>query len=88
MYEKIDELGAVKKAIAELELIASKLSAEIKAKGIGTYVGAQYMAEVTEYDRENISAPLVRKFADPELLDKCTVIQHVTAVTVAPMKAN
>jgi hypothetical protein len=84
MYTTIDQLGVVKKAIADLEAIAAKLSAEIKSQGVGTYEGTEYSAEVQEYDRENISAPLVRKFADADLVKQCTTIQHVKAVVVTP----
>jgi len=88
MHAIVDELGAVNQAIAELEAVATKLKAQLKEQGAGVYWGAQYTAEVQEYDRENISAPLVRKFADEELLDKCTVTQHVKAVVVTPLKAD
>ena len=88
MYAIVDELGSVNQAIAELEAIASKLKAQLKEQGAGVYWGVQFTAEVQEYDRDNISAPLVRKFADAELLDKCTVIQHIKSVTVAPMGGN
>jgi hypothetical protein len=86
MYTTIDQLGVVKKAIADLEAIAAKLSAEIKSQGAGTYEGTEYRAEVQEYDRESISAPLVRKFADEELIKQCTTTQHVKAVVVTPLK--
>ena len=87
-YSMVDELGSVNQAIAELEAIASKLKAQLKEQGAGVYWGVQFTAEVQEYDRDNISAPLVRKFADAELLDKCTVTQHVKAVVVTPLKAD
>jgi hypothetical protein len=87
MYTIVDELGTVNKAIADLQAIADKLKAEIKAKGIGTYEGTLFSAEVQSYDREAISAPLVKKFADEELVKQCTVTQHVKAVVVSPLKA-
>jgi hypothetical protein len=83
----VDELGKVNEAIAELEATASKLKAELKARGVGTYEGAVYSAEVQEYDRENISAPLVRKIADQWFLQQVTVTQHVKAVVVARLEA-
>jgi hypothetical protein len=88
MHAIVDELGSVNQAIAELEAVATKLKAQLKEQGAGVYWGAQFTAEVQEYDRDNISAPLVRKFADEELLEKCTVTQHVKAVVVTPLKAD
>jgi len=86
MYTIIDELGTVNRAIADLERIADKLKTQIKTKGIGTYAGAEYDAEVMAYDRENISAPLVRKFVGEDLVKQCTTIQHVQSVVVTLRK--
>jgi hypothetical protein len=87
MLTIVDELGVVNKAIADLEAIADKLKAEIKAQGKGTYAGTIYSAEVQEYDRTNVSIPLVRKFADEDLVKQCTVTQTVKSVVVTPLKA-
>ena len=83
----IDQYGAVDAQIKELEEIKSKLKAELIARGIGTYEGEQFFAEVQEYDRENISAPLVRKFADKDFVAQVTQIQHIKAVVVKPLGA-
>ena len=87
MLTIVDELGVVNKAIADLEAIADKLKAEIKAQGIGTYAGSIYSAEVMSYDRDNISTPLVRKFVDADLIKQCTITQTVKSVVVTPLKA-
>ena len=55
MINIIDQYGLVGQQIAELEAIKSKLKAELIARGVGTYEGEQFYAEVQEYDRENIS---------------------------------
>jgi hypothetical protein len=83
----VDELGAVNLAIAELEATAKKLKAELLARGVGHYDGEQFVAEVQEYDRENISAPLVRKFADEAFVASVTTVQHVKAVVVKRLEA-
>lgn len=83
----VDELGKVNEAIAELEATAGKLKAELKARGVGTYEGAVYSAEVQEYERANISVPMVRKFADEDFVKLVTVTQHVKAVVVARLEA-
>lgn len=84
MYTLTDELGTVNKAITELEAIASKLKAQIKAQGIGTYEGSEYVAEVLAYDRDTISTPLIKKFADEDLIKQCTVTQNIVSVVVTP----
>jgi hypothetical protein len=82
MKNIVDELGIVNVRIAELEATARKLKAELIARGIGKYEGTQYFAEVLEYDRENISAPLVRQLADSEFIRKVTTSQHIKSVVV------
>jgi len=83
----VDELGAVNQAIAELEATARKLKAKLIERGVGDYQGAQFVAEVQEYDRENISAPLVRQFADEDFVARVTTVQHIKAVVVKPLEA-
>ena len=87
MLNIIDQYGAVAQQIAELEEIKSKLKAELIARGVGSYQGEQFYAEVQEYDRENISAPLVRKFSNEEFVKQVTTIQHIKAVVVKPLEA-
>lgn len=82
----IDQYGAIAQQIAELEEIKSKLKAELIARGIGTYEGEQFSAVVDEYDRENISAPLVRKLSNAEFIKSVTTVQHITSVTVKPLE--
>lgn len=83
----VDELGAVNQAIAELEATARKLKAKLIERGVGGYQGAQFVAEVQEYDRENISAPLVRQLADADFVAQVTTVQHVKAVVVKRLEA-
>jgi hypothetical protein len=87
MLNIIDQYGSVSQQIAELEAIKSKLKAELIARGVGNYQGEQFVAEVQEYDRENISAPLVRKLSNEEFVKQVTTIQHIKAVVVKPLEA-
>jgi hypothetical protein len=82
----IDQYGIINQQIAELEIIKSKLKAELVARGVGEYKGESFFAEVQEYDRENISAPLVRKLADAAFVAQVTQIQHIKAVVVKPLE--
>ena len=82
----IDQYGSVSQQIAELEEIKSKLKAELIARGVGNYQGEQFYAEVQEYDRENISAPLVRKLSNEEFVKSVTTIQHIKAVVIKPLE--
>jgi hypothetical protein len=88
MTNIIDQYGAVSQQIQALEEIKSKLKAELLARGIGNYQGEQFTAEVQEYDRENISAPLVRKLSNEEFVKSVTTIQHIKAVVVKPLEAT
>jgi hypothetical protein len=87
MNNIIDQYGAVSQQIQALEEIKSKLKAELIARGVGSYQGEQFFAEVQEYDRENISAPLVRKLSNEEFVKSVTTIQHIKAVVVKPLEA-
>jgi len=87
MNNIIDQYGSVSQQIAELEAIKSKLKAELIARGVGNYQGEQFYAEVQEYDRENISAPLVRKLSNEDFVKQVTTIQHIKAVVVKPLEA-
>lgn len=82
MLDAIDQYGLVQIKINELEEFKAKLKAEILARGVGVHQGLTYFADVQEYDRENISAPLVRKFSNEEFVKSVTTIQHIKAVTV------
>lgn len=88
MNNIIDQYGSVSQQIAELEAIKSKLKAELIARGVGSYQGEQFFAEVQEYDRENISAPLVRKLSNEDFVKSVTTIQHIKAVVVKPLEAQ
>ena len=87
MLNIIDQYGSVSQQIQALEEIKSKLKAELIARGVGSYQGEQFAAEVQEYDRENISAPLVRKLSNEEFVKSVTTIQHIKAVVVKPLEA-
>jgi hypothetical protein len=87
MKSIIDQYGEVDRQIKELEIIKAKFKAELIARGVGVYEGDSFFAEVQEYDRENISAPLVRKVLDASLLLQVTTIQHIQAVVVKPIES-
>ena len=87
MKSIIDQYGEVDRQIKELEAIKSKFKAELIARGVGVYDGEQFYAEVQEYDRENISAPLVRKILSADLLPQVITIQHIQAVVVKPIES-
>ena len=87
MNNIIDQYGLINQQINELEIIKSKLKAELIARGVGDYQGESFFAEVQEYDRENISAPLVRKLSDEQFVRSVTTIQHIKAVVVKPLEA-
>ena len=83
----IDDLAILNQEIAKLEEQARTIKQALIARGVGKYNGVDFFAEVQEYDRENISAPLVRKFGDADFVAQVTQIQHIKAVVVKPMEA-
>lgn len=86
MNNIIDQYGLINQQINELEIIKSKLKAELIARGVGEYQGESFYAEVLEYDRENISAPLVKKLGGLDFVKSVTTTQHITSLTVRPIE--
>lgn len=82
----VDELGIVDRQLKELETAKAKLKARLLERGTGLHKGMQYVAEVLEYDRDQISAPLVRQLSDEAFIKAVTTVQHVKAVTVKPLE--
>jgi hypothetical protein len=78
----IDELGAVDRQIKDLEAIKAKLKARILSRGVGLHKGAQFIAEVQEYDRATISAILVKEYGTTDFVAQVTQMQHIKAVVV------
>jgi hypothetical protein len=83
--ELVDELGVIKQQIDELEAVARKLKSELIKRGVGTYEGAKFFAEVQHYNRDTISPVLVRKFSDEEFIQRVTEHKEVDAVVVKPL---
>jgi hypothetical protein len=81
----VDHLGSIKTAIDELEASARKLKAELIKRGVGTYEGTKYFAEVQHYDRATISPVLVRKLSNEEFVKQVTEVKPVDAVVVKPL---
>jgi hypothetical protein len=84
----VDELGAIDQQIKELDAVKAKLKAKLLERGTGFHKGMQYIAEVQEYDRENISAPLVRQLSDEAFIKSVTTVQHIKAIVVKPLTAD
>lgn len=81
----IDELGHIDQEIKQLESRARELKAKLIERGAGMYKGMRFSAEVQEYDRNTISATLVKQHAHPDFLPLVTQVQHVKAVVVKPI---
>jgi hypothetical protein len=83
----IDELGHIDQEIKQLEARARVLKAELIARGKGLYEGMRFTAEVQEYDRNTISAILVKEFGTKDFVAQVTQVQHVKSVTLRPLEA-
>jgi len=83
----IDELGSIDQEIKQLENRARILKAALIERGQGRYSGMRFMAEVQEYDRNTISAILVKEFGTKEFVQQVTQVQHVKSVTLKPLEA-
>jgi len=83
----IDELGHIDQEIKQLEARARILKAALIERGQGRYMGMRYVAEVQEYDRNTISAILVKEFGTKDFVQQVTQVQHVKSVTLKPLEA-
>ena len=79
---QIDQLGLINQQIADLEAQARKIKQVLIAKGVGTYDGMDFFAEVQHYDRATISPVLVKKLADADFVAQVTQVTEVDAVVV------
>lgn len=82
----VDQLGLIKQHIDEMESKARKLKAELIRRGVGTYEGSRYFAEVQHYDRATISPILVRKLSTEDFVKQVTEVKPVDAVVVKPIE--
>ena len=82
----VDQLGVIDRQIKELEATARKLKNKLIESGTGRYYGKNFSAEVQEYDRNTISAILVKQHAHPDFIPLVTQVQHVKSVTVKPIE--
>ncbi len=82
----VDQLGTIKQAIDELEATARKFKTELIKRGVGTYEGAKFFAEVQHYDRATISPVLVRKLSNEEFVKQVTEVKAIDAVVVKPLE--
>ncbi len=82
----IDELGHIDQDIKQLESRARALKAKLIERGAGMYKGMRFTAEVQEYDRNTISAVLVKEFGTKEFVQQVTQVQHVKSVTLKPLE--
>jgi len=83
----IDELGHIDQEIKQLEQRARGLKAKLIERGAGMYKGMRFSAEVQEYDRNTISAILVKEFGTKDFVAQVTQVQHVKSVTLKPLEA-
>jgi len=83
----IDELGHIDQEIKQLESRARILKAKMIERGAGMYQGIRFIAEVQEYDRNTISAILVKEYGTKEFVQQVTQVQHVKSVTLKPLEA-
>jgi hypothetical protein len=84
----IDELGHIDQEIKQLEQRARVLKAALIERGKGVYQGMRFTAEVQEYDRNNISAILVKEFGTKEFVQQVTQVQHIKSVTLKPLGSS
>ncbi len=84
----IDELGHIDQEIKQLEQRARELKAKLTERGAGLYEGMRFTAEVQEYDRNTISAILVKQYGTKEFVAQVTQVQHVKSVTMKPLEVT
>ena len=82
----VDELGHIDQEIKQLEARARILKAALIERGQGKYSGMRFMAEVQEYDRNTISAILVKEYGTKDFVQQVTQVQHVKSVTLKPLE--
>ena len=83
----IDQYGVINQRIAELEEAKQAIKSKILERGEGFYSGVSWIVSVSEYDRDIISAQMVRKLSSLEFIKSVTTTQHIKSLAVKPMGA-
>jgi hypothetical protein len=78
----IDQLGALKAQIAELERRENELKAILIEMGDGAYEGDVFRVTVSTADREYLDQKAVREKLSPQFIRAHTTVKSVTTVKV------
>lgn len=83
----IDRLAEIDAQIAALKEQADAIKDEIKARGDGTYVGVQYVVEVTTTRTATLDQKAVKAILEPAQIIACTKTGTRTCVRIKPRQA-
>jgi hypothetical protein len=83
----IDELGDVRKKIADLVEKEERLKKQIKEFGEGAHNGTIYCATVSHIERKTLDPEKVARRLDPRALRACYKKQTITEVRVTARSA-
>lgn len=86
LAQKVDELGALKAAIADLVDREKALKAEIAASGYAEIDGALFRATVSLSETTRLESDKVRAILSPAQIAACSKTTEVTTVRVAARK--
>jgi hypothetical protein len=78
----VDELGAIKAQIADLEIREKKLRDQLVAIGPGAYDGDNYRATVSSSERDTLDMKAVREKLTKQFIRAHTSTTEVTTVRV------
>jgi hypothetical protein len=78
----VDELGALKSQIADLEIREKAIKDQLSAIGAGAYDGAHYRATVTFSERATLDMKAVREKLSVQWRRAHTTVTPVTTVRV------
>jgi hypothetical protein len=80
---QVDELGAIKARIAELQLKEKVIKALLIETGAELIRGYKYQAAISESERTTLDTERVRQYLSPAQIMECTRITSVTTVRVS-----
>lgn len=84
----IDELGALKAQIADLEKKESILKKSIIDSGVRVFEGDLFRVTVSVSERENLDMEAVRNKLSPQFLAAHTTVKEVTTLRVTARKGE
>ena len=85
--QAVDRIAKLQEEIAELSAQMEVLKDQLKQRGVGEYLGSEFVATVSEFERRTIDADKVKRILTPAQLRRVTVKTECTMLRLKPIES-